>query len=268
MRQSRWSKRTRWTGESARRRQYYRRMVAVIFKLLVTGALLGSGGYAFCRYIRATDDFRVRSIYIAGNHLVDTKRILQKAGITNQDNLYFLDTEGIRRRLVDIPYIASARVIRYNPDAVIIEVTERKPVMTLLADNRAYIIDGEGVVLQRTSLSSSSHFPYPYLTSVPDLGVIEVGKKINSPVLENALAVYKAFQTTQMAKDVTVSEIAAHSTSDIEMICDELPYVIRWGRGNCVQQAKRLDFLWQREKGKLPCREYCDLRFDNDVVCK
>lgn len=71
-----------------------------------------------------------------------------------------------------------------------------------------------------------------------------------------------------MAAQVNVSEISAARANEILMYCEELPFEIRWGRGDPVAQAERLDFLWNAKGGHLECAEYLDLRFDNDLVCR
>ncbi|HIJ66215.1 MAG TPA: hypothetical protein HPP77_09735 [Candidatus Hydrogenedentes bacterium] len=75
-----------------------------------------------------------------------------------------------------------------------------------------------------------------------------------------------------MAGHVTVSEIAAPHEDHIRMYCDELPFEIRWGRRDFVNEAHRLDLIW-RETGHMervdpPCQEYLDLRFGNEPVCR
>jgi len=82
------------------------------------------------------------------------------------------------------------------------------------------------------------------------------------------LAVWRAFGTTVMARDVTVSEISAAHENRICMYCDELDFEIRWGRDHFEKQAAKLNVFWLSQNKRVNCKDYVDLRFGNDVACK
>jgi hypothetical protein len=103
---------------------------------------------------------------------------------------------------------------------------------------------------------------------VGDLGNVAPGQRLTDRALTRALAVWRAFGTTVMAHDVTVSEICAAHESRICMYCDELNFEIRWGRDNFQKQAAKLDAFWLSQGKRVNCKDYVDLRFGNDVACR
>lgn len=260
-RKPRHRKRTRKgaTRRSLRRNADF--ILATMFGLAVAAA----GLYAFYNYVNKSTYFLVKTIKVEGCHRVDPNDVVAASGISNEDILVFLATTEICSKVNALPYVEKCRITRIFPDMVAIKVVERTPVATLFVRNQCFEIDAHLNVLRR--LDEDDAYPGPLITQVPDLGAVQPGAQLTQAPLREALDVWLAFSQTNVAKTVTVSEIAAPSTSDIRMFCDELPYEIRWGRGNATQEAMNFDTVWQYKNGELNCREYLDLRFDRDVAC-
>ncbi|MFA6240613.1 MAG: FtsQ-type POTRA domain-containing protein [Candidatus Hydrogenedentales bacterium] len=243
-----------------------RRNASSLVLTLIVAVLATLVSYLFYLNVQDSDYLQLKTIRVEGANVLTPERIVAISGLTNEDNILFIRTSSVRGRLIAEPFIEKCRVARIFPDMVSIRVVERAVAGTLMAHNRAYLIDGEGIVLQK--LDPIAAPPAPLITEVPELGNVEVGGMARQRPLFEALAVWQAFQTTEMSKQVTVSELAAHAPNDIRMYCDEVRYEIRWGRGDYEKQAKRLDVLWREKQGCLPCLEYLDLRFGRDLACK
>jgi hypothetical protein len=71
-----------------------------------------------------------------------------------------------------------------------------------------------------------------------------------------------------MHPSLDLSELAALRGNDVRMYCAGEDYEIRWGGDDVEAMAQRLEVLWQKFDGDLPCREYVDLRFGANVACK
>lgn len=243
-----------------------RRAAKVLVKALVAAAVVSACallGY----YVQGCALLSVRTIGIRGANVLNEYDIARASGITRKDNLLLLDTGAVRERILAMPYVKSCEVRRFFPDVVLIDIKERTPVATIVSRNRACVIDADLVVLG--PLADDAAPCGPYISEVPGLGSVEPGQQLDSLLpLKEAIAVWAAFATTKMSKEVTVSEIAAYAVNDIRMYCDELPYEVRWGRGAFDVQARRLDVLWEEKKGKIECKEYLDLRFGRDLACR
>lgn len=236
-------------------------ILSIFFALLVGCA----AAYAFYTYLNESTYLRIKTIKVSGASLVDPNEIVALSGITSENNIFLIATAEIRTKILAMPYIEHCRVTRVFPDMVSISVEERVPVATLALRNQYFGIDANLNVLD--TLDAHASHPGPLITQVPGLGTIEPGTQLSQPALRDAVDVWLAFLDTHVAQAVTVSEIAAPSTSDIRMYCNELSYEIRWGRGRPLQQATNLDTVWQYKNGRLGCTEYVDLRFDRDVAC-
>lgn len=253
----------------ARRRrpqQRGRRFMVVVFKVLFVGGIFASLAYGVAHYVVNSPRYLVSRVSVVGANLVPAQDIVDASQITSGDNLMTLDTAAIVEQVKKIPYIRVCNVQRAYPDRVIIEVSERHPGAMVLINNHAFEIDDECVVLG--PLNALEPYEGPTITNLPDITAVTIGQRIESPALVSALEVWKAFSTVPMSQQLKLSEISAPSPDHISMILDDVPFEIIWGRSDFLTQARRLDTLWQRQGGQLPCKVSLSLQFDGDLVCR
>lgn len=247
-------------------RRFRHRRVAYALQWTLSLLILVMLGALFYRFLVTSPSLSVQWIQVGGTRMLEPNEVLRASGVTKADNMVRLDLAAVRQRVEALPYVKTCRVDRVFPDQVLIEVEERVPVATLLVNNHLFALDGEGVVLRE--IPSQDPYPGPLVTNVPEAGSVEAGQQLAQPALVAALAVWDAFSGVPMAADVTVSELAALGPDEILMFCNELPFEVRWGRKDFVNEARRLNVLWQQKNKQLKCQEYLDLRFGNDLVCK
>lgn len=250
-------------GRSLPRR---RRAVVYFLEFTVCCALLGGFGYAFSSYVYESDRFMVKWVRISGLEVLPEEEVRQVAGIHENDNVLLADCEAIRRRVEAMPYVKQAEVQRLYPDTIFISLTERKPVLVLLLNNRLYEVDENAIVLRQ--LDGLANDSVPLVSGLAELSTVEPGQKLEPPALLEVIKLWNAFRQTPLAGEFKVSEFAAAAPNDITMICENVPFVFRWGRTDYLQQAQLLDVWWREIGHSNPCHEYVDLRFGNDFVCK
>ena len=132
-------------------------------------------------------------------------------------------------------------------------------------DRRCCEVDRSGIVLREYAPDELPR--EPFISMAPGLEFVSLGERLDHPAVLAALDVWEAFSRTEMARDVTVSELTAERVDELRMYCDELEYALVWGRGNFDEQARRLDYFWKKEGGSANCAQYLDLRFGNQFVC-
>lgn len=255
----------RYPGQRIARRQPARSFWAT-FVTVATFGLLCTATLGLYRYVNDSDYFRIATIQVDGAHLLKAEDIVGASGLSSEDNILFISPSAIAERVDANPYVKSCEVSRTLPDLVKISIEERYPVATLLAHNHAYEIDREMTVLRK--LNSDDPNTGPLISQVTEMGAVDPGVQLKQSPLRVALQVWEAFAETEMAHEVTVSEISAAGVNEIRMYCDELPFEIRWGRDDVRQQARNLDVLWRQRGPALPCTDYLDLRFGQDLACK
>ena len=253
--------RTRKRKPALRERGWFRALETMAALILIGCA--GAGLYAAAQQ---AENLTVRELKVYGLERLDEYAIAEASGITDASNLLFLNTELAAHQIESLAGVASCTVSRVFPDTVRIDIVERIPYATVLVANTAFVIDAGGVVLRELE-------PYeapigPFISSLPDVHMLAVGNTVDSRPLHDALAVLRAFATTELSRHVTVSEIAAKHENDIRLYTRELTYEIRWGRDDFENAARRLDGLWLARNKVIGCEEYLDLRFGADLACK
>lgn len=236
-----------------------------LFTVLLVGVLLGTG-YYMVGFARSSDEFSLTTVRLEGLHVLSDEEVLEASGVSSGASLLGLDRDKLQAGIETLPYVESAEVTLVFPDTMIVRVLERTPIATLIVRNTAFEVDENGVVLRR--YAAGRPLMPPLITNVGGLDVVEVGDVIASQAFQDGLTVWNVFKVLEVGEALTLSEIAAKSPDEILMYFDEVPYEIRWGRGEIEAQAQRLELLWREQEGDLGCEEYLDLRFGEDVVCK
>lgn len=258
----------RWvsTATSIKRKQRRRRILVFSIQALFCTVVYSLTAYGFASYIRASDEFRVARIQIGGVNMVQDADVISLGGVTAADNIFQLDIETIADRVDQMPFVEGCRVTRIFPDKIAYVIDERVALATIVVSNHLFEVDRAGNVLRE--LQPDQEHTGPLITEIADITSVEVGTRLTSPALHRALDVWCAFVQTEMAKQVTVSEICVAQQNRVCMYCDELQCEIRWGRDDYEKQAMKLDIFWQNLAGHIPYNEYVDLRFANDVACR
>ena len=221
--------------------------------------------YIFLFFVEESMYFQVDDIQVRGTRSLGAAAVQRQAGVALGDNMVGLDVSEAEARLDTMPFVRQSEVSRYFPNVVTIEIEERIPIAGVQMPNSVAEIDSEGVVLRE--LSPHELHVGPLINGEPEQWIAAVGERIESKRLEAALEVWRRFAAIALAAEMTVSEIWVREVNDIRMFCDELPFEIRWGRGDFETQARRLAALWEERGDELDCEYYLDLRWGQDVAC-
>ncbi len=128
----------------ARRRRSWRRWLLLFAK----GALaIGLGLYAGARgahFARASSLFEVRTVVVSGTHRLTEHEVLSMVEDLKGLNIFGVDLEEWRLRLLALPWIASAETRRQVPSTVVVRITERHPVGIARVGERLLLVDAEG----------------------------------------------------------------------------------------------------------------------------
>ncbi len=128
-----------------------RRMAPVLAVLFAVG-LAGLGGWRGWVWLTHSPRFAIRNVVVTGNTRVTHDEIAGHAGMATGANLFKVSMQSIARSVESNPWIEEARVSRQMPDALRIEVSERKPAGLLVVD-AAYLVDAEGHPFKRADLA-------------------------------------------------------------------------------------------------------------------
>ncbi len=92
--------------------------------------------------------FRITTVAINGRKQLTQDEILAIGGVNGRSSLLFLDAAEVRGKLTANPWIADATVLKFYPDTLQIDVTERSPFALWQQDGKVSVIADDGAVLE------------------------------------------------------------------------------------------------------------------------
>ncbi len=98
------------------------------------------------RFGNLADDagFTVRKVEVRGVDRMDREEIYQRAIAAQQVPMPLMDVSSLREDLVQLPWVADARVSRQLPDTLVIDIVERRPHAVLKEGEDYTLIDSSG----------------------------------------------------------------------------------------------------------------------------
>ena len=135
--------------------QLHRVMMATILggaALLLALVAKAAGVPAMARQqfaaIAASSGFVVRRVEVRGVKRLNELKVYERALAQRNQAMPLVDVGALRSELMELSWVADARVSRQLPDTLVIDIVERKPHAVLRLPNRLVLIDATGHVLE------------------------------------------------------------------------------------------------------------------------
>lgn len=128
--------------------------------IAIVAALAAGAGY----WAATWPGFFPMHVTVAGNRVVSSDLILERADIAPRENLWLQNVHAAAQRVAQIPYVNEVWIHRSLPANAHIDVTERTPYALMLFGNRTVVVDRNLRVLQ----AGDSDRPLPLLDTGED----------------------------------------------------------------------------------------------------
>jgi len=103
--------------------------------------------------------FKISSIKVSGNEKYTETEILEVANLVYGLNIFEADKKEIEDALIEnLIWLKSVSLKKIFPDRIEITVTERKPYVKAIYGADCYIIDEEGIVLEKINAKDSGNY--------------------------------------------------------------------------------------------------------------
>ncbi len=132
-------------------------MVAILGGAVVLAAVVASaaGVPALARQqfaaIAAASGFEVRRVEVRGVKRLNELKVYERALTQQSRAMPLVDVDGLRNELLELSWVADARVSRQLPDTLVIDIVERTPHAVLRLPDRLVLIDETGHPLEPIS---------------------------------------------------------------------------------------------------------------------
>lgn len=128
----------------------------------------------------------IDSVEVEGANVVSAASVKQLVGLKGQ-HVMLADLEAARQRILTLPMIKEANVLRDWPNGIKVVIVERTPWGRWRADNTVWAIDAEGVVLEGAAPSVNG----PIVTQVSALPAIMAGAVVDTNAVNMAAALHQ-----------------------------------------------------------------------------
>jgi hypothetical protein len=142
-----------------------------VLALLVGGA----GACAVWRSVRSSAEFAVRAVRVAGVSDPIAAEIRALAGVPLGTNIWDVDLQEVRVRVLRQPWVATAEVRRELPGEIVVMAEERRALAALDVGGVPYGVDRRGQLF--ASLDAERARRLPRITGLGDLRPLQAGRR-------------------------------------------------------------------------------------------
>ena len=135
--------------------------------LLLALVVLVTGGLLFIDKQGMVD---IKKITVEGNAHYTAEEIIKASGIHKKTGLITLRTGKARGKLMDLPYVKSAKISRKFPHTAKITVAERVPVFAVQAGGFFLIVDDENRILEKANEPGGVMIVEGYIPTTTEAG--------------------------------------------------------------------------------------------------
>lgn len=237
--------------------------------ILIVFILVLSGIYMFMYY---SPRFNLTQIDIQGNRKIDEKEILERTGIKMGANIFSLDLGKIEQLVREDKRIKDVWVKRKLPQAILIEVEEKRPALWINLPEGLYGLskDQEIIPLEKEDFQHD----FPVVTGLVSPSVLGNENLSQRPYewwpnrkVKSALEFYRALLEGDSSFMESISEISLADENNL--IFYLIPYgtQVNMGKGNFKKKIGRVKSLLEYER-RREALIGIDLRFKDQVVVK
>ena len=127
-----------------RKRKKRKTALVVILIVIIFGGLV--------TYLSISPTFKIQKISVKGNEQLSKEKVQDLAGIKNGDNIFCKIEKVLEVKLKQNGCIENAKVRKYYPNTIEIEITERKKEFQIKTETEKYIyIDEQGYILDNST---------------------------------------------------------------------------------------------------------------------
>jgi cell division protein FtsQ len=186
--------------------------VFAVARALVGGALIvtlsGAVAWAVRRHIVQSARFAVTDIVVAGERQRPAEALLEEAGLARGVNVFTVDLDRARARLLADPWISEATLARRLPGTILLQVTERE-VGALVVLRQTYLVSRDGIIFKRFELGDPTDLPV--VTGLDPDGVAD-DREGAQATLRRALDLATDYERTGLGQRAALQEI--HVTTE------------------------------------------------------
>ncbi len=145
-------------------------VVRTVMGVVLVVAVSGTVAWGARKYVKTSPRFAVNEIVVSGGHFRSADQIMDTANVRRGANVFGLDLEASRQRLLQDPWIHEAELGRRLPGTISIQIKEREAA-AIAALGDSYLVARDGEIFKR--LEGGDPVDLPVITGLTSEGIAE-----------------------------------------------------------------------------------------------
>ncbi len=225
-------------GRSAGRSRSGRPVIIQIALQIITVILIAAGGsLAWKGYqtLLHAEMFQIAGVDVKGARQVSNTELREIAGVFTGQNIFRVDLEAPVRRARANPWVKDVRIYRRLPNRISMVVTERVAFALLDTGSGRYVMDNDGVVIEKIAKENASEWQLPVVAIKENR--IRPGGQVTSEGMTDSLMLIAEIAERGGWKMSEVT-IKAGSPETLSVLYADHEFKI--GTGNYAEKLRRL----------------------------
>jgi cell division protein FtsQ len=164
--------------------------VAILFVSGVIGRTIHNVRSATDRLV-AEAGFGISEIHLTGNSRVPPETILAALGMQPGGSIFDADLPSARARIMQLDWIASADVVRRYPDAITVNVVEKRPFALWQSPDGIAVVERSGKVITTQNVENFSRLPKLVGAGAPEAAADMVEAVMAHRGVDSRIAAYE-----------------------------------------------------------------------------
>jgi len=128
--------------------------------------------------------FKIANIEVQGGRFLGVSEVLAATAL-DQQNVFLVNEADVAEKLKKLSYVLEARVNKTLPNSVMLEVTERRSILTWQVGSTNYLVDNDGVVLESAVQLPVNAKAFSSVKSLEDKP-LKIGDKVDPVAVRSA----------------------------------------------------------------------------------
>lgn len=251
---------------SKRKRKGLAQVSILSLRFLVLALIASLLGYSIY-YAQSSSHFELKEIHFQGVVHVDPDELGQLINRIFPTNVLLVDLDRLRTLVESEPWVKSAKIRRKLPNQIYVYVTEREAAALAAIDHELYLVDPEGVVLDRHGPRYGS-IDKPIVKGLKNVAR-ENARQENAARMAVYLRVLEELKSPYQDYSESISEIDVEDPERVRVIPGDEPVPVCLGKEQFLRRYRTFvskKDLYRRLKEQYGVIESVDVSYDHKII--
>jgi cell division protein FtsQ len=200
--------------------------------------VVGIGGgvaWGARRYVKTSPRFAVNEISTSGGKRRSPDELASIAGISKGQNVFSVDLDRAKARLVSDPWIADAHLTRQLPATIFLRVTEREAAGLVATQDGSYLVTRDGMIIKR--IEAGDPTDVVVVTGVTVQQIVD-DREGTARTVKRALELAGDYASSPLAQRAQLEEIHVEPSGELTLVVGKTGIVLHMGQ---APYRKKLD---------------------------